>query len=74
MASASPQMVERLRAKPNGRSINVTIGDMSVTSANRQYKLVYLVFNTIFNLLTAEDQIRCFERGTPPDDRRTLHR
>lgn len=60
---ASPQMVERLRAKPKGLEIDVTIGDMSVTSANRQYKLVYLVYNTIFNLLTAEDQIRCFENA-----------
>ena len=60
---ASPQMVERLRAKPRGLEINVTIGDMSVTSAGRQYKLVYLVYNTIFNLLTADDQIRCFENA-----------
>ena len=60
---SSPQMVERLHAKPTGKDINVTIGDMSVTSTNRQYKLVYLVYNTIFNLLTAEDQIRCFENA-----------
>lgn len=60
---SSPQMVERLHANSEGQSIHVTIGDMSVTSTKRQYKLVYLVYNTIFNLLTAEDQIRCFENA-----------
>jgi SAM-dependent methyltransferase len=56
----SPAMVERLRAKPGSEKINVTIGDMSVATTGSQYGLVYLVYNTIFNLLTAEDQINCF--------------
>ena len=60
---ASPQMIEVLQAKPTSREINVTIGDMSMVSTNRQYKIVYLVYNTIFNLLTADDQIRCFENA-----------
>ncbi len=60
---SSPHMVERLHADSVGQGINVTIGDMSVITTNRQYKLVYLVYNTIFNLLTAEDQIRCFENA-----------
>lgn len=60
---SSPQMVARLHANSKGLDINVTVGDMSVTSTNRQYRLVYLVYNTIFNLLTAEDQIRCFENA-----------
>ena len=60
---SSPQMVERLHAKPTGQEISATIGDMSVASTGRHYKLVYLVYNTIFNLLTAEDQIRCFENA-----------
>lgn len=59
----SSHMVERLRAKPGGEQINVTIGDMSVTTTGHRYGLVYLVFNTIFNLLTADDQIRCFENA-----------
>lgn len=59
----SPYMVERLRAKPGGDQINVTIGDMSVAATGHQYGLVYLVFNTIFNLLTADNQIRCFENA-----------
>ena len=59
----SPHMVEQLRAKPEGQHINVIIGDMSTATTKRQYPLVYLVFNTIFNLLTADDQIRCFQNA-----------
>lgn len=59
----SPHMVERLRAKPGGQQINVTLGDMSSTLTGGRYGLVYLVFNTLFNLLTAEDQIRCFQNA-----------
>ena len=59
----SPHMVARLRAKPGGEQVNVTIGDMSVATTGRRYGLVYLVFNTIFNLLTADDQVRCFENA-----------
>lgn len=59
----SPHMVERLHAKPGGDQINVTIGDMSVATTNNSYSLVYLVYNTIFNLLTADDQVCCFENA-----------
>jgi SAM-dependent methyltransferase len=59
----SAPMVERLRAKPGGDQINVTVGDMSRAATGQHYGLVYLVFNTLFNLLTADDQIRCFENA-----------
>lgn len=59
----SPHMVERLRAKPGGAALSVTLGDMSHATTGERYGLVYLVFNTIFNLLTADDQIRCFENA-----------
>ena len=59
----SPHMVERLRAKIGNHPINVTMGDMSTTTTNQHYSLVYLVYNTIFNLLTADDQIRCFQNA-----------
>jgi SAM-dependent methyltransferase len=59
----SPHMVERLLAKPGGQHIDVTIGDMSLATTGLRYGLVYLVYNTIFNLLTADDQIRCFENA-----------
>jgi SAM-dependent methyltransferase len=59
----SSDMVERLRAKPGGDQLDVLVGDMTTTSTGRTYALVYLVFNTIFNLLTQDDQIRCFENA-----------
>ena len=59
----SPAMVARLRTEPGGETLDVTIGDMSVVATGRRYGLVYLVFNTIFNLLTADDQVRCFENA-----------
>jgi hypothetical protein len=59
----SASMVERLRAKPGGDQIAVTLGDMSIATTGQRYGLVYLVFNTIFNLLTADDQVRCFQNA-----------
>ena len=59
----SPHMVEKLHAKLEGTNINVIVGDMCSATTNQHYSLVYLVFNTIFNLLTADDQIRCFENA-----------
>lgn len=59
----SPHMVEKLYAKSEGTPINVIVGDMCSVTTNQRYSLVYLVFNTIFNLLTADSQIRCFENA-----------
>jgi hypothetical protein len=53
-------MVERLRAKPGGDSIEVAIGDMSATRVDGSFRLVYLVFNTIMNLVTQDAQVACF--------------
>ncbi len=57
---ASAAMVERLRAKPGGESIPVTIGDMAQVPASGRYRLVYLVFNTLFGLLSQARQAECF--------------
>ncbi|MFC7612962.1 class I SAM-dependent DNA methyltransferase [Actinokineospora soli] len=59
----SPAMVEQLRAKPGGDAVPVTIGDMSTATTGRRYGLVYLVFNTIGNLITQDGQVRCFENA-----------
>jgi len=59
----SAAMVEQLRTKPGGTDMDVHVGDMTTTQTGRTYPLVYLVFNTIFNLLTQDDQIRCFENA-----------
>ena len=57
---ASPAMVERLRAKPGGDAIAVTIGDMADVGVDDRFELVFVVFNTFFMLTTQEDQVRCF--------------
>jgi SAM-dependent methyltransferase len=57
---ASPEMVELLRAKPGGDRIPVVIGDMADVAVPGPYPLVYLVFNTLFNLTGAGRQDDCF--------------
>jgi SAM-dependent methyltransferase len=57
----SPHMVARLRAKPGGDQIPVAMGDFAEVPVQGTYRLIYVVFNTIFNLLTQDDQVRCFE-------------
>jgi SAM-dependent methyltransferase len=59
----SRHMVDRMREKPNGSNVEVTMGDMSRVTTGRTYGLVYLVYNTIGNLLTQDDQVRCFENA-----------
>lgn len=60
----SEAMVARLREKPGGDALDVVVGDMSAADAPRGgYRLIYLVFNTIHNLLTQDDQVRCFENA-----------
>src|SRR5712692_416415 len=57
----SPAMVAKLRAKPGGDEISVTMGDFADVPVPGTYRLIYVVFNTLFNLLTQDDQVRCFE-------------
>lgn len=57
----SPAMVAKLRAKPGGDQIAVTMGDFAEVAVQDSYRLIYVVFNTLFNLLTQDDQVRCFE-------------
>jgi SAM-dependent methyltransferase len=56
----SPDMIARLREKPGGDQLKVVLGDMSRIDLGRTFGLVYLVYNTIGNLLTQDDQVRCF--------------
>ncbi len=57
---ASEQMVARLRAKRGGEAIPVTIGDFADVPVEDSYRLIFIAFNTLFALLTQEDQLRCF--------------
>jgi SAM-dependent methyltransferase len=56
----SAAMVERLRAKPGGEEMSVTIGDMADVAVADSYRLIFVVANSLFNLLTQDDQVRCF--------------
>jgi hypothetical protein len=57
----STAMVAKLREKPGGEQISVTMGDFADVAVPGTYPLVFVVYNTLFNLLTQEAQIRCFE-------------
>jgi SAM-dependent methyltransferase len=57
----SPPMVARLRAKPGGDDVAVTMGDFADVDVAGSYDLIYVVFNSFFNLLTQDDQVRCFQ-------------
>jgi len=53
-------MVAHLRAKPGGADMPVTVGDMADVPVAGPYRLVFLVFNTLFNLVSEERQAACF--------------
>jgi len=57
----SPAMIARLRARPHGAQIAVTLGNFADVAVPDSYDLIYIVFNTLFNLLTQDEQVRCFE-------------
>src|SRR5690348_3527751 len=53
----SEAMVARLRAKEGGDAIDVAIGDFATTRIPGEFSVVFLVFNTIFNLVTQDAQV-----------------
>jgi hypothetical protein len=55
-------MLAQLRDKPGGAALPMTIGDFGEVSVEGQYRLIYVVFNTFFALLSQAEQVRCFER------------
>ena len=59
---ASPAMVAKMRAKPGGEKIPVSIGDFAGLPIEGDFGLIYVVFNTFFALLTQEEQVGCFQR------------
>lgn len=59
----SADMTAELHAKPDGASVPVTVGDMATTRLDDSFALVYLVYNTISNLLTQPEQVACFRNA-----------
>jgi len=58
---ASVAMVEKLRARPGGESIPVTVGDFAEFDLEERFSLVFVVFNTFFGILEQRDQVGCFQ-------------
>jgi SAM-dependent methyltransferase len=59
----SPAMVDVLRTKPGAREIDITIGDFATAEIGERFQLVYLVRNTITNLVTQTEQVECFRNA-----------
>ncbi len=57
----SQAMVDVLRTQPGGDAIAVTMGNFADVPVTGTYRLIYIVYNTIHNLLTQDDQVRCFQ-------------
>lgn len=59
---SSAAMVAKLRAKPGGDAIPVTVGDFADFRVDGTFELIFAVFNTFFMLTTQEEQVQCFAR------------
>ena len=59
----SEPMVERLRAKPAGNQIGITIGNFATATVEATFSVAYLVANTIMNLTTQDEQVACFRNA-----------
>jgi SAM-dependent methyltransferase len=59
----SEDMVAQLRGKPGADAVAVTIGDMATARAPGSFNLVYLIFNTLSNLLDQDEQVACFRNA-----------
>ncbi len=57
---ASEAMVAKLREKPGGNAIPVTIGDFADVAIDGAFDLIFVVFNSLFNLTSQDNQVRCF--------------
>jgi SAM-dependent methyltransferase len=59
----SSAMVARLKAKPGAEAIEVAIGDFATTRVDGTFALAYLIFNTIMNLTSQDEQVACFRNA-----------
>ncbi len=59
----SEAMVARLRVKPGAGEIGTTIGDFATTTVEGTFAVAYLVFNTIMNLTSQDEQVACFRNA-----------
>jgi SAM-dependent methyltransferase len=58
---ASPEMVQSLRRKPGGTELVATVADFADFELPKTYQLVFVAFNTLFNLQSQAEQVSCFK-------------
>jgi SAM-dependent methyltransferase len=56
---ASASMVAKLKDKPGGDRIPVTLGTFAEFELGAKFPLVYVAFNTLFGLRTQDEQLSC---------------
>ena len=59
----SEAMVAQLRRKPGAETVPVVVGDMATTTVDGEFSLVYLVWNSLSNLRTQDEQVQCFRNA-----------
>lgn len=59
----SQAMVDQLRRKPGGQDMHIVVGDMCEATVRGPYRLAYIVFNSISNVLTQDGQVQCFRNA-----------
>ena len=59
----SAAMVEQLRRKPGAADLDITVGDFATVTVEATFDLAYLVFNTIMNLTSQDEQVACFRNA-----------
>jgi SAM-dependent methyltransferase len=57
----SPKTVALMRKKPKGKNVSVVMGDFADVPVRGKYRLIYVIWNTFFNLATQDSQVRCFQ-------------
>lgn len=57
----SPAMVAKLRAKPGGEAIPVTMGSFADVAVEGEFSLIFVAYNSFFALQTQDEQVRCFQ-------------
>lgn len=60
---ASRQMLARLRDKPGGAAVGITVGDFAMVPVAGEFDLVYVVFNTLCALVSQDAQVACLDRA-----------
>ena len=59
----SQPMLDLIRRHPRGHEVRVQLGDMTTDAPEGSYGLVFLVYNTIGNVLTQDGQVAVFRNA-----------